>query len=189
MSNDNLQDRGNAMEELFFHNHDKQLIARMRAELEAKESREALAAATGINDESVLNQLVQQGIGSETLATVGLIPLVAVAWADGKMDAQERHAVLRAAEEAGISKGQASLDVLQQWLNHRPEAQLLDSWKAYIRSLCATLDRPAVEQLRNSIVGRARKVAQSAGGFLGVVGTIDKSEKKLLDELERAFDA
>ena len=48
--------------------------------------RQALATATGIKDTGAIDRLIEQGISAETLASVGLIPLVAVAWADEKMD-------------------------------------------------------------------------------------------------------
>ena len=103
MTNDSLQDRGKAMEDMFFHDRDAQLIEKMKAELSAEEDRTSLIAATGIQDASVINKLMEQGISCETLAGVGLIPLVVVAWADGKMEDKEREAILQAACESGIN--------------------------------------------------------------------------------------
>jgi hypothetical protein len=40
--------------------------------------------------------------------------------------------------------------------------------------------------MRESIVGRAREIAEAAGGFLGV-SSISSQEKALLEELERVL--
>jgi hypothetical protein len=50
----------------------------------------------------------------------------------------------------------------------------------------ASLQGAARDQLKSSSLGRARAVAEAAGGFLGL-GSISAAEKKMLDQLERAF--
>ena len=183
---DALHERGHAMESAFFRGVDADLIAKMKAELQSGEDRAALLAATGIDSEEVIDQLIKQGISAQTLASVGLIPLVAVAWADGKMEDNERQAVLKAAAETGIKEGQGSYDLVSNWLANKPEADLLQSWKDYITAMKASLDASAVSQVKNSVVGRAKKVAQAAGGFLGIMTTSDV-EQKVLDELTEIF--
>jgi len=56
-----------------------------------------------------LDSLIASGISPDTIAAVSLIPLVAVAWADKKLEAKERDAILNAATEAGISAGANNL--------------------------------------------------------------------------------
>lgn len=189
MSSDQLHERGQAMEEAFFHDVDKQLIERMKSGMQAAENRTELASATGIQDETVLNELIAQGITAETLASVGLIPLVAVAWADGRVEQKEEEAVLRAARETGIGEDHASLDIVRGWLKNKPDDQLLETWKDYVAALRQTLDPAAIEQIRQSVVGRAQRVAESAGGFLGIINTVDPAEREIIGELNEAFEA
>jgi hypothetical protein len=184
--NDPLHERGKAIEDLFFAESDKKLLAKLKQELAAKEQKEALALAAGINDEPALAALVKHNITAETLTTVGLIPLIAVAWADDVLDVSERNAIMKAASESGVEAGTAAHDILEQWLRRKPSPELLDSWKTYIHALKASLDTTSLNQLRDSIVGRARDVAKAAGGFLGIAA-ISEVEQKVIDDLSATF--
>jgi hypothetical protein len=184
---DPIHERGKAIEDLFFAQSDQKLLAKLKEELTAKEKQEALAIAAGISDETALRALVNHNITAETLLTVGLIPLVAVAWADRIMEIPERKAIMKAAEEVGIEVGTSAHAILQEWLNRKPSPELLDSWKAYIRALKASLDPTSMNQLRDSIMGRAREVARSAGGVLGIGPKISKVEQEVIDDLSSTF--
>jgi len=187
MSEDSLHDRGKAMEDLFFHDVDQKLLEQLKADAEADENRESLMSATGIRDANAIQHLVEQGISVETLASVGLIPLVAVAWADGKMEPNEREAVLKAAAESGIDANNACYQLIAGWLNNRPSDALLASWKEYIGALKSSVDGAAFNQIQTSIVERANQVAAAAGGFLGM-GSISDVEKNVIAELSAAFN-
>lgn len=186
MTEDSLHDRGKAMEDVFFHDVDKKLLEKMKAELSTDEDRASLMAATGIQDADVINQLMENGISAETLAGVGLIPLIAVAWADGKMEYKERHAILKAASETGINEEHSSYALISSWLDHKPEDSLFASWKDYVGALKESLDEVAMGQIKRSVVDRARRVARATGGFLGVQKT-SAVEQKVIDEMEAAF--
>jgi len=185
---DSLQGRGKAMEDLFFNQQDQKLLEKMRSELMASESREGLKSASGINDPAVLDALLESGITPESLTSVALIPLITVAWADGKMDSAEKAAILQAAEIAGIHPDTASYITMEGWLNEQPSNELLKTWKAYIAAIKPSLDAAAFKQLQSSIIGRAEAVAESAGGFLGLGNKIVDSERKVLDDLSSAFE-
>ena len=189
MTKDNLHERGQAMEEAFFHEVDKQLIEELRVRTEMEKSREELSRLTGIEDAQTLQDLLDQGIAPTTLASVGLIPLVAVAWADGKLESRERDAVLRAARESGLEDNPKAVDLLTSWLDNKPGPELLNAWKEYVAAMRQTLDAAALEQIHQSVVGRARKVAEAAGGFLGLINTIDPAERDVLHQLDEAFGA
>lgn len=186
MSRDTLKDRGQALEEEFFHRLQEQQLGALRAELDRKATREELRASCGIADEAVLDQLVGLGVSGATMAALSMIPLVTVAWADGDVHARERDAVLKAAHERGVDEKSAAHSLLAGWLSRRPSSQLFDVWAAYSRALAATLVPTQRSQLREQIVGMAREVAQSAGGFLGV-GKIGKEEEAALASIEAVF--
>ena len=186
VSSEAFQDRANALEEAFFFAKNKELMAKMQRESQVKERKAALAAASGITNDHVLNDLLAAGVGSETFAAVSLVPLVAVAWADHQMEPAEREAVLKEAAKAGITAGSASYQMLEQWLQQEPGLPLLTAWKEYVASLRGSLDPAARQRLKDEVVGRARHVAKAAGGLLGIA-TISSSEQQLLSELEKAF--
>lgn len=185
---ESLKGRGKAMEDLFFAEKDQQLLKQIREEAASKEQREALKSASGIEDVAVLDGLVAAGISPESLTSVSLVPLVAVAWADKKMEDAEKAAILQAAEAGDISPGSASYATMEAWLDKQPGQDLLDAWKAYIVAIKDNLEPAALNQLKTSIIGRAESVAKAAGGFLGVGNKVSDVEQKVLDDLAKAFD-
>ncbi len=189
MSGDLLGERKASLENVFFAQQDIELRRRMAEKESAKAGKAALAETSGIRDEAVLDKLFAMNINSETLAAMSLVPLVAVAWADGTIDPNERSAVLRAAEQEGLSKQSPNYELLNGWLANRPPPDLITVWKQYVAALVANLDDPAKTTLKTQIVGRARSVAEASGGFLGLTARISDAEKRVLHDLEETFQA
>ena len=117
------------------------------------------------------------------MASVALIPLVAVAWADNKMEENEKEAILKAANEAGVSEGSASHQSIAAWLDNRPDASLTEAWKNYMGALNESIDPVAFNQLKAIVIRRAENVAEAAGGFLGLGNKVSDAERKVIDEL------
>ena len=182
-----LGDRKRALEEAFFAGEDEKLRRRLREADEARSRKEALSAASGIADDAVLDRLAALGMGGETLAALSLAPLAAVAWADGSIDARERDAVLAGAAEAGVAGQDASRRLLDRWLREPPPRDLLAAWTDYIRAVSAALDDEARRALKAELLGRARRVAEATGGFLGVGRRVSAAEEAVLARLEGAF--
>lgn len=184
---ESLDTRRKALEDQFFAQQDQKLLEQLREREAVQAALDALRSASGISDEAVLNELVGLGIRSDTLAALSLIPLVAVAWADGVMETKERKAILSAAAEVGVEAGDVSHQLLGRWLDSRPGRALVDAWRDYIHGLLEHLDPVAHAALKHELLGRARQVAEAAGGFLGVGNKVSREEEDVLAELERAF--
>ncbi len=187
MSDELLGDRRKALEESFFAKENQKLRARLSAQKATREAREALSQACGISDEAVLDRLVKLGVAPETLAALSLVPLIEVAWADGKLDDKEREAVLAGASSSGVSEDSPARELLEGWLARKPAAALREAWDAYITELVATLSPDERQALKRELLGRARAVAEAAGGLLGL-GSISKEEAAVLDRLENIFE-
>ncbi len=187
MSDELLGGRRKALEDSFFAKESERLRQALQQKEAMQAKREALAQASGIKDELVLSELLKLDIGADTIAALTLVPLVEVAWADGSMDDRERSAILSAAEQSGLRKDSPSYGLLQGWLRNRPEAKLLIVWKDYVASLSRALGDDARSKLQEDILGRARSVAEAAGGFLGLGSKISSAEQSMLRELEKAF--
>jgi len=76
--------------------------------------------------------------------------------------------------------------MLEVWLKEKPGSALMDAWRKYARAIYEELTEEERALMRISIVGRAREVAEAAGGLLGV-GSISPKEKAVLKELEKVF--
>ncbi|MFC1757830.1 hypothetical protein ACFL2H_03560 [Planctomycetota bacterium] len=186
MSTDALKARGRALEEAFFAQKNHELLKAFHEKLEADERRAEIIAATGIKDEAMLDRLLQQGVDAQSIAAVTLIPLIRVAWADRTIDAKERDAILAAAKDLGIDAGESAYQLLQNWLEERPEEQLFVAWANYVAVLKTTLDSASFHCLGETVVNRTKSVAAAVGGVLGF-GKISDVEQKVLDEISESF--
>jgi len=178
---------GRALEDSFFHVKNSELLDDFREHLDRMERTAQLADASGIHDDAILQRLVALNIGPETLAALTLVPVVEVAWADGKVDAKEHATVLSAAEKIGMLREDDAFALLDEWLNEKPSPEMMVAWKQYVSALCETLDDEAVECLKHDLLDRAQAVAEATGGILGLGNPVTAEEKAVLDELEGAF--
>jgi len=186
VSNEILGDSRIALEEAFFARENEKLRQQLRDLDNTKRKKEALAAASGITNDAVLEKLAALNISSETVAALALVPLIAIAWSDVNIDDKERAAVLAKAREEGVSQGDVSHKLFEQWLSGRPPANLLAMWKDYVRALVETMSAEDRRFFKGRVLDRARGVAEAAGGFLGI-GKVSAPEQTVLDELASAF--
>lgn len=187
MSDDFLKERRESLEEKFFHRQNQEHLDAMRKDLKRDSGRDGLRRASGMDNEEVLDQMVEVGLSGETVAALSLVPLIHVAWADGKIQEAEREAILRGAEGKGIAKGTPAWETLSSWLSRQPGPELFEAWKSYVQAMGRELLTDSqFAILKTQIVTFARGVAESAGGFLGL-GTVAKAEGEALARIEAAF--
>jgi len=174
------------MAEAFFLKRDADIVSQMEEEQIRNARIEEMVKVTGIQDTAVLGKLLDDGIDDKTLAAFGLIPIVAVAWADGDLKAKEKQAVLDAAADVIAARDNPAAELLERWLSRKPEKKLLELWAEYVRALGSALPPDDMAKLKSNVLNRARAVANAAGGFLGI-GRISDEEQRLLQQLEKAF--
>jgi hypothetical protein len=181
-----LEDRGKALEDEFFYKENQKKIAEMKDKLDAKQGREELKKASGMTDDAVIDKLVALGLRGNTVAALSLVPLIAVAWADGTIQEEEREGILQGAHGKGLEHGTPGYELLSKWLEKKPDDALLEAWEGYIKALTGQLNDEQTRLLKTQIVGFAKLVAGSAGGVLGF-GKVSGSEAKVLARIEAAF--
>jgi hypothetical protein len=115
-----------------------------------------------------------------------LVPCILVAWSDRIVEHKERAAVLKAAEQRGCVKDGPSYQLIKHWLKQRPTDEFIAAWKDLVAALAQVTTSEFMSALRDELIGRAKAVAEVAGGFLGV-GTVSKVEEETLADLETAF--
>jgi hypothetical protein len=172
-----------ALEEAFFSKENARLLEQMRE----KKQREALREVVQIKDEAFLDRLMELGINPETVLALTLVPLTAVAWADGILEDPERDAVIKAAEERGVTPGTAGHQLLENWLRRRPDPVLFEAWKQYVQGIWGTFTDEERRRMRATTLDWALAVAESAGGFLGLTSKVSESERAVIEELENVL--
>jgi tellurite resistance protein len=172
-----------ALEEAFFTKEN----ARLLEQLKEKKKREALREVVQIEDDAFLDRLIELGIGPETVLALTLVPLIAVAWADGTLDGRERDAIIKAAEEKGVSPETAGHQLLETWLSRRPDQGLFDSWKQYVRDIWGTFTDDERSRMRERTLDWSLAVAEASGGFLGLTSKVSPSERAVIKELEKVL--
>ncbi len=175
--------REKALEDAFFHKVDAELLASLRSQMHARENLDELAAASGIRDRQLLQELLDLGITAENLLVLWLVPLTQVAWADGSVDLKERRAVEDAMAEQGFAANSPAWKLLESWLDHPPSEDVLEAWREYATSLIQHTDPDQRVQLEHELLGRARDVARAAGGVLNM-GGVSRAEEAVLRQIE-----
>ncbi|MAJ58986.1 MAG: hypothetical protein CBC48_02840 [bacterium TMED88] len=191
MSTPELDALGSDLTESFYRGLDRDAIveAIRNRRAEGGSASDAFVVIWGIEDPALVERLIELGLTTETVAALSLTPLVEVAWADGKVDPHEREAVLDAAAQYGLQKSDISYMLLEGRLSERPAPELQQTWRSYMAVLAQILDSETITNLRGDVMARARQVAETSGGILGLGNKISKSELAKLDELEQAFVA
>lgn len=186
MSNEFLGDRRAALENAFFAKKDEELRQRLRKLDEARHKKEALSAASGITDDAAVEKLAALNIDSETLAALSVIPLVAVAWADGGIDDKERASAFSERQRWDWRSRMSATNCANAGLRSRPPPRCLPPGRT---TSMRVRPRRTMRPGGRSSMGccRVRSVAEAAGGFLGIGGKVSPAEENVLKELERAF--
>jgi hypothetical protein len=177
---------GRGLEDAFFLEQDRLLLARKAELAKMAETKEALAAVSGIRDEAVLEALFKLNVRPETLAALSAVPLVEVVWADGEVDDREKQIVADFAQAHGMAEGGVARELLERWLTHRPPAGLLEAWQHYVEAICLQLAPEERRRLKDELLQYVRQAAEASGGFLGL-GKVSAEEKAVIAKLEASF--
>lgn len=183
---DNSPKKWFKLEESFFSGVDQKLMEKLRKQVATEHEAAAIQRLTGLSDVKVCQAIAALNISVESLAALRLVPLVAVAWADDRVEDNERFQVIHAAEKAGLVRGEASFELLESWLGQRPPQELFETWIEYAKALCLLLDGESRENLQRTIVAQVRSVAEANGGLLRF-GSISPTEKKVMERVEAAL--
>ena len=171
-------EQASALENAFFAKVDQQLLEQLRDREVKEEEKALLEQVSGIHDLEVLEELVDLGITARTLTALSLVPLILVAWGDGRIQTEERRAIDRALSDQGVEG--AAHELVVQWLKEAPGPQLRAAWEAATRALLAKMEPGHRKRFAEELLERTRAVARAAGGLLGL-GAICSKERELLD--------
>ena len=160
---------------------------KLRRKLEAEAAEVAklreTAEASGTADLALAERIRKLGFEGRAAEVLDLLPLVAVAWADGRIQRGERAAILGALERRGVGRDHPGFQLLETLLEQKPGETYFGEALAVIRDLVA--ERGADLSIPELCV----EVARRSGGILGTgLGeTVDPRERAVLDEIAEAF--
>lgn len=121
---------------------------------------------------------------------VSLLPLVYVAWADGKIQKGERDLILQIARERGMLD-HGGEDALSRWLSEPPSKQQLRTDLAALNEL-ARSDGKLREEFgadeEQLLLAWCQDVADAAGGLLGLKSARTDAENAALKTIAGALD-
>lgn len=184
---DSLIARAKSLEDAWFSKAEEEAIKRLKAKMERAYTKKDIEQLTGISNEQVLDALADLNIGGAAVLVMAFYPLIAVAWADGQILPRERDIIMRIVASMGVQDQSPAHEYLVKWLGEKPEPTWMRLWTEYVHSLCAKMKPDDKALLKNTVLGRARVVAEAAGGILGVLWNVSESEKKVIEALEAAF--
>jgi tellurite resistance protein len=184
---DDFTNAARTLEEAFFAKENARLLQQMRERAKQQERRTTMREVVRVDDDALIDHLIALGLEPETVLALQLVPLAAIAWADGRIEPRERDAVLKAAAAKGLAPDSLAGQMLDRWLMHQPGAELVDAWKRQMRALWPSLSPKERDEIRASALERARSVAEATGGFLGLTSRISPEEKAVLDDLAQVL--
>ena len=121
------------------------------------------------------------GFGGAAERVFDLLPLVHVAWADGKIQPGERSTILSLLQVRGIGAGKA-FTVMEALLEKRPSDEYLDESLQVLRELLRDRPRDA-----KTVVGLCILVAEAAGGLFEIFNPISKDEVAAIEKVAKAL--
>jgi tellurite resistance protein len=134
--------------------------------------------------------LAELKIPREAYRVVMLMPLVYVAWADGKVQSKERATILKIAEEHGLLD-HGGREALERWLTIAPTKAQLRADLKLLNELCKSEQRLAREFDGDGVqllLAWCQDVADAAGGMLGLVSARKEGELAALKTISAELD-
>ena len=186
MTTDAFRSRSRALEDEYFRRVDQKLAQAIKEQWQHEHDIEVMKRESHIDDESVIEELLEVGIKPGMIRAMALVPAVHVAWANGFIERREREAVMHAAHSVGIREESPTGCLLASWLKEPPSPELFQVWEDYVKALHLVLNSIAHHQLHQSAVNTARKIAEAAGGFLGV-HAVTVAEQRAIQQVDEAF--
>ncbi len=186
--NDSIASRGSSMEEQFFLKAEAELLEKVRARAAKENERRALGDYHEVDDPELLKAFEEAGYDRDTVHVLHLVPILQVAWADGKISAAERTEILKIAAARDVAEGSAAHRKLLGWLEAPPSADFFKRSMGIIAGLVEVFPEAKRTALHGDVMASALAVASASGGFLGLGGKVSAVEQAMLSTFADTFE-
>jgi hypothetical protein len=127
------------------------------------------------------------GIARSDYRVLKLLPLIYVAWADGKMEQLERERI-RSFASRHYDLSAAAMAVLDRWLEKQPASEYIEEGLRDIYRLAVSADDIEVDFSElPALLSYAEGVARSTAQALDQPTSVSPEEERALDEIARAL--
>ena len=135
-----------------------------------------------MTDDQLTRALDSIGIAAEHVALVSLLPLVQVAWADGRIQPRERELILGLGAKHGLLHpgGEA---IVEAWLADAPSQHFHATARKVLAHLATRAELPVALD-HQAVVGWCWALASAAGGVFGTrMLAISEGELRAIAEI------
>ncbi len=174
-------------EEEYFQREDIEKKAKIRRErqLKALRQQERADIAQKLNtSEEVADEAMNLGFDGTTARVLPLVPLIQVAWADGKVTRAQTEKVKKKASKFGVEPDTPAYEFLDLLLKEEPSELFFDRANDVIRNI---VDDDPGGDIRSNVLNWSKAVAEASGGFFGLTNPISKNEQGVLEEFAQLF--
>ena len=131
-----------------------------------------------LDDPRLAGRIRSLGFDGNTARVFDLLPLIHVAWADGKIQQAERERIMEILRARKIGPGSEAGLFVEALLETRPTDEFMNESLAILRDVLAGRVGGA-----STVVDLCLAVADAAGGFLGLGGRVSDEERALLEQI------
>ncbi len=143
---------------------DRQKMVDTQSAVEAKMLRNRMQQVSNAGDDAAIASKKTKAMVDDSDKLIPLVPLVKVAWAEGRITKRERELIFGVAGRMGIAEGSASHERLSGWLEfHPPDDFFLDSLER-LNSSWGTLPEEEKNLRRLDVLADCVNVAEASGG-------------------------
>jgi hypothetical protein len=133
------------------------------------------------NDPTV-EELHASGFRPSNVALLDVLPLVELAWADGRVSPRERQIVTAAAARRRDVRGSAHTQ-LAAWLAQRPPDRVFRACRDTLRRSMQDRARSAAAHMRATLESEIALLVSSAGGLLGTDQPVTEEQRTIIRHL------
>jgi hypothetical protein len=140
-----------------------------------------------MDSKDALRHLAPLGVDAISHRVLSLLPLVYVAWADGKMETVERERIEHLATGRFLL-GKSGMAILSAWMDAPPSKDFLREGIARLRMLAEADPEPTVEAHElHDLLAYAEWIARATAGAVDDPRAVTPEEEAVLEELATAF--
>ena len=185
MTLDILQSREHGIEAQWARERDEELIQKLRERAKIEEISRVLARKLRADDPALRRRILHLGVTHDTGPALFLLPLVQVAWADGKVTDEERETIMGLAAFRGVRPGSPVYAQVLEWFRTPPAQEFFDAALEVIRLGISVLPDEEREDRIAAYALSYRRVAEASAGrlgaFFGLAGPVSPEAEAIID--------